>query len=1171
MKDKNKLLIIGAVFAITATLFLSFVHATTQDAPAAGESALFFTQSSQDTDQDGVSDYDEINIYNTNPLRESTDGDYYDDGQELFGFSPANYGNLGGQMPSYVKWPGNSPFVASYPQIDFTVDPEFKVFIHKELHFANRTQVSVEHTFGTIVTREIASTVGVGSSHTQGGYTDVSNKQIDAEVSQNWRNNLNSKQVVNSQTHINAKNTDFNVGAKFPMGTEAHALAPIPAVYGKAYLKVEPQIGYKTTTEDKTVTGKQTGTYKEVQEGGATENSRVVETASKLGSFSSGTVSTTVSNEIRTSISVVDLYTIGNAEEWEEGWSQDTLDAAKLRFKFNIQNTGTDRTVGISDLRFTVKLGPYEKTYPDLTQEGISLPALNPGESRYYNAEVTLTLDELREFDTKGKVQIYVEDYNLGNSNEEAYAQNAYDGGVLFIVDDGTKDDTTNLQYYLVHAEPTDNYFDLIKRLNLTVPVGNPQNPKKVLDFVIANNSLFSIKGFEVADNAAWFVQTEGISEKPFLQKEATGGRKAILTYSKDSDNDFFPDRTERKIGTNQNDKNSFPEAKVVAAYLLDNITFDGAYPTVSYKVKLSNSGNYDAYGLEARLFSLNTETNVTKEMAGGAVRIKPNQTLVLNETLKWTTPGKMERTNTNLASLKRGATAYLFPNYECIGGPANEIIDGNVGTYSVGCSDATWQINLSNYEIVDRIRIFLSERWSPYTYAIYTSYDGKSWQFAYGTPGYESGGQWREKEFTPRVAKYVQIVVHGNTVRTALNEFELLGYQFNGKSLHELAQPKVSVLYNTPHGDQRFITEEKIANENDSIENLAGKMLHSIRLDMSAPTEIVYGNSADLKIAFTNLYPTTIQKSRILVSFFDPDGNQVKEYTENIDFPQGTKTTKVTLNTAELNKSLKGQKLVVFATAVDHNDIMIAETLEAINILDPNRAPTLEPISDLTVQVGQSVIVRPRVSDPDGDSLTLRFTGGLVFSNMGDGNWRATPQQNGTFKITVTVSDPEGKSASRDFTVYVNPAPVIQPPSNNTTGPTPIPTKPPVSIPETGGGSNSSGAPKCNIGYELVNGKCTQKLIRVDQTDNFTTHEEILEKPAVEVQPVAETEVESESKATGMLTMIKGSKLLWAALLAVLAYAAYRKRTKIKELFSKLVNTFKKANTETPNFNTLN
>ena len=58
MKDKNKLLIIGAVFAITATLFLSFVHATTQDAPAAGESALFFTQSSQDTDQDGVSDYD---------------------------------------------------------------------------------------------------------------------------------------------------------------------------------------------------------------------------------------------------------------------------------------------------------------------------------------------------------------------------------------------------------------------------------------------------------------------------------------------------------------------------------------------------------------------------------------------------------------------------------------------------------------------------------------------------------------------------------------------------------------------------------------------------------------------------------------------------------------------------------------------------------------------------------------------------------------------------------------------------------------------------------------------------------------------------------------------------------------------------------------------------------
>ena len=42
-----------------------------------------------DTDGDGVSDYDEINVYHTNPNNLDTDGDGYSDGQELkSGFSP---------------------------------------------------------------------------------------------------------------------------------------------------------------------------------------------------------------------------------------------------------------------------------------------------------------------------------------------------------------------------------------------------------------------------------------------------------------------------------------------------------------------------------------------------------------------------------------------------------------------------------------------------------------------------------------------------------------------------------------------------------------------------------------------------------------------------------------------------------------------------------------------------------------------------------------------------------------------------------------------------------------------------------------------------------------------------------------------------------------------------
>jgi len=42
-----------------------------------------------DSDNDGLSDYDEINIYHTNPQVADTDGDGYNDGQEIkAGFSP---------------------------------------------------------------------------------------------------------------------------------------------------------------------------------------------------------------------------------------------------------------------------------------------------------------------------------------------------------------------------------------------------------------------------------------------------------------------------------------------------------------------------------------------------------------------------------------------------------------------------------------------------------------------------------------------------------------------------------------------------------------------------------------------------------------------------------------------------------------------------------------------------------------------------------------------------------------------------------------------------------------------------------------------------------------------------------------------------------------------------
>jgi len=87
----------------------------------------------KDTDEDGISDYDEINVWHTNPTRESTDGDRYDDGMEIFGHSPVGLGEFGGDMPGYVRWPGSNVFAAAFPDIEIEIEDEIHISLVQEI------------------------------------------------------------------------------------------------------------------------------------------------------------------------------------------------------------------------------------------------------------------------------------------------------------------------------------------------------------------------------------------------------------------------------------------------------------------------------------------------------------------------------------------------------------------------------------------------------------------------------------------------------------------------------------------------------------------------------------------------------------------------------------------------------------------------------------------------------------------------------------------------------------------------------------------------------------------------------------------------------------------------------------------------------------------------------
>ena len=95
------------------------------------------------------------------------------------------------------------------------------------------------------------------------------------------------------------------------------------------------------------------------------------------------------------------------------------------------------------------------------------------------------------------------------------------------------------------------------------------------------------------------------------------------------------------------------------------------------------------------------------------------------------------------------------------------------------------------------------------------------------------------------------------------------------------------------------------------------------------------------------------------------------------------------------------------------------------------NTAPTLNPISDATINAGQTLSFTAGASDPDVPPQTLAFSllaapaGASIDTNSGIFTWRPLVSQAGTANpVTVQVSDDGSPvlSASQSFTVTVNP-----------------------------------------------------------------------------------------------------------------------------------------------------
>jgi len=91
-----------------------------------------------------------------------------------------------------------------------------------------------------------------------------------------------------------------------------------------------------------------------------------------------------------------------------------------------------------------------------------------------------------------------------------------------------------------------------------------------------------------------------------------------------------------------------------------------------------------------------------------------------------------------------------------------------------------------------------------------------------------------------------------------------------------------------------------------------------------------------------------------------------------------------------------------------------------AITVRDVNRAPSLAPIADQSVDEGTELVFGVAASDPDGDALVYSLVGEAYGATIdaSTGQVRFTPAADGVYTLTVQVADPGGLTASRPVLV---------------------------------------------------------------------------------------------------------------------------------------------------------
>jgi hypothetical protein len=854
-----------------------------------------------DGDFDSVPDFAEEFIIGTSQLRESSDKDKFDDGQELFGvtFCPAGSGPCGygilpraedsawvsANLPAWVLPPGNSPWVAAFPEPEVEVVPSsLRVTAVTTIQTETIIEEGEEHTYGTATTQgtstslansvtwneweEVSHTseaqgflsgtessspnaspfLGIGikagtsvvmeGANCQLALLDGSNNCRVIKTVEAIRGNavnIHDSLVAARSSVLWDPNRDtvqnvLNLGqcTLLPLGCLAEGYVkfnselytrnrqrlqsldridsngPISEVDGQN-VTVSPviNISYPAPAFVPTVT-----TTKGREHGGAQTTTH--------SSYEEQTISESSTNQF--------------SEAWSEATAINTAHAADLRFTYNIVNNGTEYAREVTSLLFNIYIGDdpnpaYSYVAVGETGQIALIENMFPGESLTFTSDpVALNLDEMRAIDEGAPVRIVMEDIAFGQ--DQVFYQDALNGSVLVAMEDGFDDGDEVIDTYLIAVwNPSDTVQDVLKRYfpvtedadgNL-LSISTPEfetNPPVFYEHALTGSSWWNIYMSEGLEYTGAFSTTL-----------AAPNTTVLVRILSDRDLDGYNDRNEIRLGTDPDDAASHPNPELLAGYTTNCVGDD-----CTVLMTFLNTGNYDAYGVEAVMYSPDGLSEITNNTIGGSGRVPAGAQVVLGNRI-------------------------LQPDLTGWTGGAQPYSTG----YYLGSSDRT------------------------YTMTAQTSGNIGSGSLAFNwTDGTNSGsvnfGSGYDAPLPQPIAEGVEIGFQTGSVNggeqfvvRALTPRDTFQYTVNDP---EAADPVIVVSYNDPQGNHRFILPQVslLTDLNSDLTFLSGQMIPDPGVDIAStsPTQANFILNAP--------HGTPITDGHLFVEYIDLEGNVDRE-----------------------------------------------------------------------------------------------------------------------------------------------------------------------------------------------------------------------------------------------------------------------------------------------------